>query len=80
MSEFYEDLTPKEKQIYCKLVNNIEGKTVIEMAEDIGISSRTFNTHILHIFQKTGASSQVELIVKHYHRRGNLWKQQKKEL
>lgn len=73
MSEYYDLLTPKEKEVYCKIINNIEGKSQKELASEMFISPTTMHTHLLSIYAKTGTSSQIELIVKHYHKRGNLW-------
>ena len=79
MSEYYDLLTPKEKEVYCKIINNIEGKSQKDLANEMFISLATMHTHLLSIYAKTGTNSQIELIVKHYHERGKLWKQQKKE-
>lgn len=79
MSEYYDLLTPKEKEVYCKIINNIEGKSQRELADEMFISLATMHTHLISIYAKTGTKSQIELIVKHYHERGKLWKQQQKE-
>jgi NarL family two-component system response regulator LiaR len=79
MSEYYDLLTPAEKQVYCKIINNVEGKTQKQLADEMFISKHTIHTHLLSIYAKTGTKSQIELIVKHYHERGKLWKQQQKE-
>lgn len=73
MSEYYDLLTPKEKEVYCKIINNIKGKPQKELASEMFISPATMHTHLMRIFEKTGTSSQIELIVKHYHERGKLW-------
>lgn len=73
MSEFYKVLTPKEKEVYCKIINNIEGKPQKELAKELFISLNTFHTHLLNIFLKTETKSQIELIIKHY--KGRLCKQ-----
>lgn len=69
MSEYYENLTPREKEIYCRIINNIEGKKINDLAVDAKISPHTMRTHILNIFGKLGVSSQIELIIKHYKER-----------
>lgn len=61
------ELTKREQEVYKKIVNNVEGKSREELAKDMFISIGTFHTHLFRIFEKTGTSSQVELIVKHYH-------------
>jgi DNA-binding CsgD family transcriptional regulator len=66
-----------EKQVYCKIINNIEGKSQVELAQDIFISKHTMHTHIRNIFEKTETSTQIELIIKHY--REKLWKQYQQE-
>ena len=73
MSEYYDLLTPKEKEVYCKIINNIKGKPQKELASEMFISLATMHTHLLSIYAKTGTNSQIELIVKHYHERGKLW-------
>lgn len=73
MSEFYDLLTPREQEVYCKIINNIRGLSREDMAKELHIKKSTFDTHLINIFLKTGTSSQIELIVKHYHKRGNLW-------
>ena len=60
------NLTKREKEVYNKIINNVEGKSRKELAKELYISDGTFHTHLLRIFEKTGTSSQVELIVKHY--------------
>lgn len=62
------NLTKREKEVYNKIINNIEGKSRKELAKEMFISAGTFHTHLLRIFEKTGTSSQIELIVKHYRR------------
>ncbi len=79
MSRYDDTLTPREQEVYCKIINNIEGKPRSRLAEEMFISKYTMHTHLMNIFEKTGTSSQIELIVKHYHERGRLWKQQKEQ-
>lgn len=74
MSEYYDLLTPKEKEVYCKIINNIEGKSRTEIAKEMFIAPCTLHTHLLNIYTKMGASSQIELIIKHYRERIK-WKQ-----
>lgn len=61
------NLTKREKEVYNKIINNVEGKSRKELAKELYISAGTFHTHLLRIFEKTGTNTQVELIVKHYH-------------
>lgn len=68
MPEFYKNLTPKEQEIYNLIINNIEGEKIEELAKKANISYYTMRTHLQHIYEKTGISSQIELIVKHYRR------------
>ncbi len=60
------NLTKREKEVYNKIINNVDGKSRKELAKELYISDGTFHTHLLRIFEKTGTSSQAELIVKHY--------------
>lgn len=60
------ELTKREQEVYKKIINNVEGKPREELAKEMFISMGTFHTHLLRIFEKTGTSSQVELIIKHY--------------
>lgn len=80
MPRYNDTLTPREQEVYCKIINNVRGLKQKEIAQELKMSFSTFHTHLLNIFLKTRTNSIIELIVKHYHRRGNLWKQQKKEL
>lgn len=52
-------LTRSEAQLALLIA---KGKRVREVAEERGISLATARTHLAHIFQKTGVSSQGELI------------------
>ena len=61
------NLTKREQEVYKKIINNVDGKSREELAKEMFISMGTFHTHLLRIFEKTGTSSQIELIVKHYH-------------
>lgn len=67
------NLTKREKEVYNKIINNIEGKSRKELAEELNISAGTFRTHLLRIFEKTGTNSQIELIIKFY--KEQEWKQ-----
>ena len=60
------NLTKREQEVYKKIINNVDGKSREELAKEMHISIGTFHTHLLRIFEKTGTSSQIELIVKHY--------------
>lgn len=54
-----EFLTPQEKRIITHLV---AGKTSKQIAEELGISARTVETHRRNILKKVGVSSTVEII------------------
>ena len=71
--QYFNDLTPKEEEVLYAIVNNIKGEKIKDLAKDLHIKETTLKTHILHIFQKTGTNSQVELIIKHYKEKE--WKQ-----
>jgi len=53
------DLTPAEARFATVLM---QGKDITEAAEELGISQNTAKTHLKHIFQKTGAKRQSELV------------------
>lgn len=57
------ELTKTEKTIYNLL---IEGFSTTEIAKFLNIKYSTFRSHLNHIFEKKGVSSQNELIVLHY--------------
>lgn len=54
-------LTPREVTI---LVPMIEGKTIEEIAESLGISIATARTHLARLFTKTGTGRQADLVQK----------------
>ena len=72
MSEYNDTLTPRETEVYCKIVNNVRGLTQKELSKELGISESTFHTHLLSIYLKTCTQSQIELIIKHYRKREQL--------
>ena len=53
------DLTPAETRVMELLA---EGKTQAEIGLQLGISTNTVKTHRRRVFEKTGASRQVELV------------------
>lgn len=53
------DLTPAEARLASVLV---QGKNIVEAAEELNVSQNTARTHLKHIFQKTGAKRQSELV------------------
>lgn len=54
-------LTPREVTI---LVPMLEGKTIEEIAESLGISIATARTHLARLFTKTGTGRQADLVQK----------------
>ncbi|MBR4619053.1 MAG: helix-turn-helix transcriptional regulator [Bacilli bacterium] len=56
-------LTPRENEIFSKLIEN---KTTKEIADELSISEKTVRNHISNVMQKIGvngrASAVVELI------------------
>lgn len=53
------EFTPREKQILSLLARAYKRKDIYET---LGIAERTLNTHMHHIYIKTGFSGNVELI------------------
>lgn len=54
------DLQPKEKEVARLSSLGLETK---EIADRMGIEPTTVNTHIQHIYEKTGAHNRVELSI-----------------
>ncbi len=52
-------ITPAESRVMMLLV---QGMTVSEIADNLGISLPTAKTHLAHLFDKTGTSRQADLI------------------
>ncbi len=52
-------LTGREKEVLKLIVNGLTSK---EIADDLGISKLTVDTHRKHIQQKLGVSKQVDLL------------------
>lgn len=52
-------LTEREKEVLKLIVNGLTSK---EIADDLGISKLTVDTHRKHIQQKLGVSKQVDLL------------------
>jgi len=59
MPEPYERLTTREREV-LRLV--AEGRTNAEIAEGLGISPRTVETHRAHLRAKLGLRTQADLI------------------
>lgn len=53
------DLTKRETQILSKIVNGQNNK---EVAEELGISTRTIETHRLHIMKKLRVNNAADLV------------------
>lgn len=60
-------LTKREQDVYKAIIHNIEGHSTKELAKGLNIKQSSFNTYLLHLFEKYAVSSKTELIVKHYH-------------
>lgn len=56
-------LTKTEEMIYKLMV---EGFSTSDIVKFMNIKYSTFRSHLNHIFEKKGVSSQNELIVLHY--------------
>ncbi|MGA9532083.1 MAG: response regulator transcription factor, partial [Anaerolineales bacterium] len=55
-----EALTKREKQVLRCVV---DGKTNAEIGQDLGISEKTVEKHLEHVFSKLDVSSRVEAAV-----------------
>lgn len=53
------DITKREKQILSKVVNGASNKVI---AEELGISVRTIETHRLNIMKKLGVNNAADLV------------------
>jgi DNA-binding CsgD family transcriptional regulator len=53
------DLTPAETRVLASL---LAGRTLAETGKMLGVSRSTVNTHLDHIFMKTGVARQADLI------------------
>jgi DNA-binding NarL/FixJ family response regulator len=51
-------LTPRERSVVALL---LEGRTNDEMASALGITARTVEAHLAHLFERLGISSRTEL-------------------
>lgn len=65
----WDDLTPREKEIFSFIV---EGKSDKEIAEKLYLSVRTVTTHIYHILRKFGKQSRMSLVAYYYRDSGYL--------
>ncbi|SFK12389.1 response regulator transcription factor [Methylocapsa palsarum] len=52
-------LTPAETRL---LVLVAQGMTVVNAAHALGVSAATVKTHMQHLFAKTGARRQVDIV------------------
>lgn len=55
-------LTPREMDVFRLLV---EGYTLQETANQLGVKYSTVNTHMTAIYKKLGVSSRAELIIRY---------------
>ncbi len=53
-------LTPREKTIFEKIINNYSTK---EIAEELGISEKTVRNHISNVMQKLGTKSRTSTVI-----------------
>ena len=53
-----EQLTPKEREVVTLIARGFKYR---EVAEELGISVKTLETHMAHIFQKLGIASRNEI-------------------
>jgi len=52
-------LTPSEARVLDRITT---GRTVADIATELGVSVNTIRTHLLHIFEKTGVKRQADLV------------------
>ena len=65
----WDDLTPREKEIFSFIV---EGKSDKEIAEKLYLSVQTVTTHTYHILRKFGKQSRMSLVAYYYRDSGYL--------
>ncbi|MBR3210524.1 MAG: response regulator transcription factor [Bacilli bacterium] len=53
-------LTPREKAIFEKIINNYSTK---EIASELGISEKTVRNHISNVMQKLGTKSRASTVI-----------------
>lgn len=56
------ELTKREEDVFCLL---LEGYTLQEAADQLGIKYSTANTHMTAIYKKLNVSSRAELIIRY---------------
>lgn len=54
-------LTAREGEVAIRIA---EGKDRHQVADELGISTKTFDTHRLHVLQKLGCRNAVELALR----------------
>ncbi len=52
-------ISNRETEVIAQISRGLSNK---EIADELGVSFTTVRTHVYNIFQKTGASSRVELL------------------
>ncbi len=55
-------LTPREREVFALLM---EGLTMRESAEELGVKFTTVNSHCSHIYRKLGVNSRAEFILRY---------------
>ncbi len=58
---FHEPLSAREEEVVALL---LQGKSNKQIANTLGITTRTVEFHISHIYEKLGVSSRAEAIIK----------------
>lgn len=56
-------LTPRETEVFRLL---LEGYTLQETANQLGVKYSTANTHMTSIYKKLGVNSRAELIIRYH--------------
>jgi len=53
-------LTPREKEIFCLLIDNNNTK---DIAKELGISEKTVRNHISNVMQKLGTKGRAATVI-----------------
>lgn len=61
--EYFEVLTPRERDVLAYIIH---GKGNKEIAEELGVTLHTINTHVTNILAKTGKKSRGQVIAAFY--------------